>query len=278
MSDTFPALTLLLGPSSQHGMALNSTVRSARHALAKEGLTAYPVRLAGPAIRAVIDLARDIEDRQHDFDRILGDAPAFYSAPRFLTLAGDFKLGLIGPSVEKGLGALAEVAGNADIRFVIAIDTLPDLFLAQNSNALEARIAKVDWAVLYEVSWMQPIRAIRRSFPGAGITVLTHAGAILNAGEMLEHLFGTQAHLVGTRIMLQSALNTTGLAVLDRMGSDAEPDENVTRELYQSFANRADAETCRSRLGMDRLTRKLLLQRFDEDLTAIAALDNVTVI
>ena len=78
--------------------------------------------------------------------------------------------------------------------------------------------------------------------------------------------------------MLRSALNMTGPAVLNRMGSDAEPHENVTWELYQSFANRADAETCRSRLGKNRLTHKLLLQRFDEDLTAIAAIDSVTVI
>ena len=102
MPDTFPTLTLLLGPSSQHGMALNATVRRARHALARNGLTAYPLRLAGPAVKSVIDSSRDAEDRQHDFDRILGDAPAFYSAPRFLSLAMDFRPGLLCPSVEKG--------------------------------------------------------------------------------------------------------------------------------------------------------------------------------
>ena len=35
---------------------------------------------------------------------------------------------------------------------------------------------------------MQPIRAIRRSFPDAAITVLTHAGAVLNSQEMFKYL------------------------------------------------------------------------------------------
>ena len=55
-------------------------------------------------------------------------------------------------------------------------------------------------------------------------------------------------------------------------------DEAAARELYQSFAARADAAACRERLGMDRLTRKLLMQRFDEDMARIAAMARVEVI
>ena len=278
MSDALPALTLFIGPSSQHGLALNATVRASRPMLEKVGVTAYPLRLAGPAIWAVGDRGRAVEDRQSDFDRILGEAPAFYCALGLLSVAKDFGSGQLFPSVDQGLQALAEVAGKADLRFVVAIDTLPDLFLSQNSAVLDARVANSDWAVLYELSWVQPIRAIRQSFPDAEIAVLTHAGAVLNSDTMLRHLFGSFSHLVGPRIMLQSALNTTGQAVLDRMGNDVAWDEEIARELYQSFASRAGADECRTRLGMDRLTLKLLLQRFDEDLTAIAAMADVTVI
>ena len=278
MPDTLPALTLFIGPSSQHGLALNAAVRASRPALAKKGVAAYPLRLAGQAIWAVCDRNRDIEDRQGEFDRILGEAPAFYCALGLLSLAKNLGSGQLFPLVEQNIRNLAEVAGEADIRFVIAVDTLPDLFLSQNSAVLDARVIRSDWAVLYELSWLEPIRAIRQAFPNAGITVLTHAGAALNAEDMLRHLFGSYAHLLAPRPILQSALNTTGQAVLERMGSDVTPDEDVARELYQSFANRADADECRTRLGMERLTRKLLLQRFDEDLTVIAALDDVTVI
>ena len=278
MSDTIPALTLFIGPSSQHGLALNATVKGARPALHKRGMTAYPVRIAGSAINSVIGHRRSLEDRQGDFDQILGEAPAFYCALRFLSLAQNFRQTQIFHGLDQSLDNLAEVAGKADLSFVIAIDSLHDLFITLSSANLDARIAKTDWAVLYELSWVQSVRAIQKSFPAAGITVLTHAGAALNSEELFRHLFGSYAHLLGSRTMLRGALNATGQAVLDRMGSDAEPDEEVARELYQSFASRADADACLAQLGMDRLTHKLMLQRFDEDLTAIAAMDNVTVI
>ena len=48
--------------------------------------------------------------------------------------------------------------------------------------------------------------------------------------------------------------------------------------MHALFADRADLETCKERLGIDRLTHKLLMQRYDEDLARIGALDRVEVI
>ena len=83
---------------------------------------------------------------------------------------------------------------------------------------------------------------------------------------------------VDARSFLREALTTTGRAVLGRIESDETPDEAVAGELYDSFALRFGPDECRDRLGLDRLTLKLLSQRFDEDIARMRGTSGVEVI
>jgi hypothetical protein len=234
--------------------------------------------VASPALRALADPNATLADRRSAFDALSDPKPAFYAAINFL---GAPQRGLVGtqlfPEAASQLGALAEIAAEAAFRLVFAPDNLPDLFLAAGSGALEARVRETPWEQLYEIGWARLIADTHDAFPAAEIIVLTHSGTALG-GEGLAHtLFGPAAEAVDPRLFLRASLNVTGQAVLDRMGAGMPPDE-VARDLYRSFADRADPALCRERLGMDRLTRNLLMQRYDEDIERIAALEGVEVI
>ena len=278
MTRPLPDLTLFIGPQSRHGLSVNLAVRDNRPAMISAGLASYPTRMASPALRALADPNGTLDDRRAAFAALTDEKPAFYSALNFLGAPHrGFRLSDLFPEAESQLGGLAEAAGDAAFRLVMAPDTLPDLFLAAGSDALEARVRETPWEQFYEVNWADLVIETQAALPGAEIIVLTHSGTALGGEALSEFLFGPAADAVDARVFLRGSLNVTGQAVLDRMGKGVPPDE-VARDLYRSFADRADKATCRERLGMDRLTWTLLLQRFDEDVERIAALDGVEVI
>lgn len=278
MSGSFPDLTLFIGPGFSHGLAVHQVLRDNRKALFRAGLAAHPTRMASPALRAIADSNRTLDERREAFAGFSSSAPAFYAALNFL---GSPYRGLRNadffPDAEVQLGALAEVAGAARFRMVLALDSLPDLFMATELETLVERARATPWEQLYAASWADLLAGLLDCLPGAEVIVLTHAGLALGGEGLVERLFGPGAAVLNARDLLGQCLNVTGRAVLDRMG-EAMPDEASARELYQSFAARADAAACRERLGMDRLTRKLLMQRFDEDMARIAAMARVEVI
>lgn len=278
MNGAHPQLTLFLGPQSRHGLALNLAVRDNRPALIRAGLAAFPTRMASPALRALADPNKTIDERRCAFEDLTADGPAFYSALNFLGAPHrGFQRAELFPEAEIQLGALAEVAADRPFRVILAPDTLPDLFLAVGSDELENRVRAASWEQLYEASWAELVENLLDALPCAGLLVLTNSGAATGGVALAECLFGPAADAVGPTVFLRETLNVTGQAVLDRMGAGT-PTEEVARDLYRSFADRADVETCRERLGIDRLTRKLLLQRYDEDIERIAALDRVEVL
>ncbi|MBT8417192.1 MAG: hypothetical protein KJO42_07100 [Silicimonas sp.] len=278
MPGPFPSLTLFIGPQSSHGLALNLVVRDNRPGMVKAGLAAMPTRLASPALRSIADPNRTLDERRATFAGFSDEAPAFFAALNFLGAPHKgFRQAELYPDAEVQLGLLAEVAGEARFRVVLSLDDLPNLFLATGSDVLEDRVRATPWEQLYAVSWAELVAGVLDCLPGAEVLVLTHAGVALGGATLVARLFGPAAGVLNGRDLLQAGLNLTGQAVLDRMGA-ATPDAAAARELYRSFADRADAAVCRERLGMDRLTRKLMLQRFDEDMGAIAAMDRVEVI
>lgn len=278
MLDDFPRLTIFIGPQSAHGLAVNLAVRDNRPAMIQSGLIANPTRIASPALRSLADDGQTLDERRAAFTSFSADGPAFFAALNFLGAPHrGFRRSELFPEAEIHLGALAEVAGDRTFRMILAPDALPDLFLAAGSDVLEDRVTETPWEQLYELSWADLVEGLLDCLPKVELLVLTHAGLALGGHSLAERLFGPGAEAMDPRVFLRETLNVTGQAVLDRMGSGLPP-ETAARELYQSFAERADVETCRTRLGMDRLTRKLLHQRFDEDIGRIAAMDRVEVI
>ena len=278
MGDPFPGLTLFLGPQSGHALAINLAVRNQRPAMIRAGLAAYPTRLASPALRGLADPNRTLAERRDAFLALSGEMPAFYSALNFLGSPNKgFRRSELFPDAAIQLGLLAEVAGEASFRVILAPDALPDLFLAVESEEIAEQIRDKSWEQLYEVNWAELVTELRDALPASEVIVLTHAGLALGGALLGARLFGSAADVVEPRFFLREALNVTGQAVLDRMG-EGTPTDAVARDLYRSFARRVDDAACREALGMDRLTRKLLMQRFDEDLVEIAAMDSVEVI
>lgn len=278
MSVGFPWLTLFLGPASGHGTAINSAVRVHRAEMGVAGLKAYPKRAASPALRGLSDPNKTLDERREAYFAMADEGPAFYSALNFLdTSRQGFRQAELFDDAEIKFGALAEVAGQEALRIAIAIDNLPDLFIAARSDLADRLVREMGWENLYEASWAELIEDAVDALPGAEFLVLTHAGVAKGGVGLLERLFGPGAGVVDGRAILRDTLSVTGQAVLERMG-EGTPPNGVAEELYGSFADRADLETCKERLGIDRLTHKLLMHRYDEDLARIGALDRVEVI
>ena len=282
MGTPFPNLTLFLGPQTQAGLALNLAIRNNRPGLIKAGLLAQPTRIASPALRGLLDRKRPLAERNAGFAAFMDQVPAFYAALNIfpMTHKGLPRFQLF-PDAPAQLDALSEVVGYSRLRVIVTPDQLPDFFLAAGSEVLERAVRETSWDVLYELSWVDIVADLRASLPKAEILVLTPRGMALGQGPLVDRLLGPGAGVVGPFHFLREALDVTGQAVLDRMDPDSQLTDEVAADLYASFALRADEAMCDERLGIDRVTRALLAQRFDEDMAEIieiAGADQVEVI
>lgn len=275
---TAPAdLTILLGPQTTAGQALNTVIRENRHRLSDAGLSTFPARLATPLLRRAYD-ERPHDVRIKEFETSTQRRPAFLSAVNFL---GPPHAGLaqseLFPDAELALAGLAEVAPKA--RLIMAIDPLPAFFLAAGSSALEARVQSTPWEILYELSWADLIRAVTDTLPEAKLLILTTRGVGETHGTVLQRLFGEYAsHIAPPTGLLRYLITETGRAVLDRLEAQSAPDANTLEEIYASFALTAQPALVSEKLGIDKVTGLLLDQRFEEDLDAIRAMPRVEVI
>lgn len=273
MPETFPRLTLFLGPPTRHGRALNDIVRTFRDAMISAGLDAHQNWVAMKRLRAVAEAPHGMAQP------LRREAPAFYSAMGFLDSA---RKGLrnaeLFPNAMNQLAGIAVAAEHGPLRIVFAPDPIPDLFMAEGAAGVDEAVRTTPWEDLYELSWIDLVESVRASFPGAEILALTHRGMALGGSGLRRRLFGPAAGAVDARSFLREALTTTGRAVLGRIESDETPDEAVAGELYDSFALRFGPDECRDRLGLDRLTLKLLSQRFDEDIARMRGTSGVEVI
>ena len=271
-----PPLTIVIGPQSSHGLSLNALVRTQRQRLAKSGLTALPSRIASPLIRRNLDQHIATSERAAAFAEGTAPRPAILSAINFL---GPPEAGLhrseLFPGAEAGLAGLGDLVGAAHL--VLMPEPLPEFLLASGSEVLEARARRSEWETLYELSWADLAREIVEAAPEATLTVLTPRGTATRPREVLDRLFGAAASaLPDLHSLTRAAMTETGAAVLDRMLSEGTPPP--LDELYTAFRKRPDRAEVTSRLGIDKVTRILLEQRFAEDLDAIAALPNTLIV
>ena len=275
--DDLPPLTLLLGPQTMVSLALNTLVREHRFAFGGKGMTVMPSRIASSLIRRCLD-ARPLKERQADLAAELPRKPAFLSAINFFgpPEAGLAKRELF-PDAEAGLAGLAELAPGA--RIILAVDPLPEFFLAAGSDGLENRVRRTPWEDLYELGWADLVREVVEMLPESPVLVLTGRGAGAATGDVLARLFGNGvAALPETQPFMRQMIDRTGHAVLARMLERGPPDKAMLAEVFTSFVRTPTREDIAERLGIDKVTRALLDQRFAEDIEFIRAIPGVEVV
>ena len=273
MAADAPELTLFMGPNSAHGLAINKVVKAIRKDLATTGLRLVPTRWASPMMRTIVSAKRDLAERRASFRALTEDGPAFYCALNFLGTphSGERRADLFVEAEDKFDG-LAAASDGAPFRVVLALQPLPHFFCASASDVLDTRVKATPWEQLYAMSWAELVMGLVDACPNAEVLVLRHE----SVAQWSEEIFGDAASADVRHALFRALLTTTGQAVVDRMPE--QPSDEAARELYASFAELPDALSIRERLGLDRLTAKLLAQRFEEDMAAIAMLDGVRVI
>ncbi|MEO1537198.1 MAG: hypothetical protein AAFR73_05660 [Pseudomonadota bacterium] len=275
MSD-LPALTIILGPQTRSSLALNAHLRENRQHFAGQGMVALPSRLASPMMRRAID-SRPLEERLAEFRAATGKGPAVLSA---INMFGPPQAGLakgeLFPDAELSLAGLEPIVGSA--RVVLAMDPMPDFFLAAQSEALEQRVQQTPWEVLYELSWYELVAELVEFLPDASFLVLTGKSVMQDTRRLEATIFG--AHVENAPhpyTLIRHMISETGVAVLRRMLANGAPDDATLAELQTSFAVGATAQELRDRLGIDKVTGILLAQRFEEDIARISELPRVQV-
>jgi len=271
-------LTLLFGPQSKGAMTLNDYVRRFTRPLAQHGVHAIPTRFASPLLRRCQNSELPLEDRQTEFETatarqpvILAGVNVFGPAEAMLT-EGEFL-----PDVLPGLRQLGEIVGACQV--VMAIDPLPHLLGAPVTQRLAARVRPIGWEALFEMGWTDVLSAISTTMPEADILVLTSKGMALQSEQVLTRLFGTAGPPMDDPYwLLRQAVSDTGHAVLERFLEEGSMTPETLEEFYTSFAVKPDLGDIETRLGIEKITTTLMVQRFEEDLEAIAKLPRTEII
>lgn len=270
-------LTLLLGPQTRLGLAINALVRQQAGLFKKAGLRTLPARLSQPLMRRHLDPEEALDARREAFSKDI-EGTTFLSAVSFLgpppVSLGERELL---PEAERWLAALGELSPSSHI--ILTIDRLPAFFMAAGSAPLERRVRNTPWEVLYELSWSDLIGEILVALPDCKLSVLTPGLAAVRSPETLKLLFGDAADaLPDPYVLLRAVISETGHVVLDRLLAEGTPSITTLEDLSTSLSTVPTAEMIHERLGMDKLTQTLLNQRFEEDLEVIGEMAGIEVL
>ncbi len=263
-----PALTLLLGPRTRLGLALNTLVREHRDALETLGLLAYPSRVGDKLLR---DLGEGLEPSEaRETLGIGGEHPVILTATKGLAApAGLIRSRELLPDAEVYLRDWARLAEGIETRIVMTIDPLPDVLLAADHAAANAAARATPWDALYEMSWADLMAEVREALPKSAVLALTTRGAFLSAETVAPLIFGA-----GAEVVLPETLRAS------LVPSDT-PLPKSTAHLsgyFDTYRPCPDPRWLREVLGMDGVTADLLQSRFHEDVEAIRAMPDVQVI
>ncbi|MEM7632069.1 MAG: hypothetical protein AAF227_08645, partial [Pseudomonadota bacterium] len=165
-----PDVTILLGPQTRVAYAVNAFLRENRTFLASKGIKVLPSRLASPIVRRAVD-ERPMEARRAEFADAVADGPTVLAA---IHTFGPPQAGLVKgelfPDAEVSVAGLKPIAGKS--RFILAIDPLPEFFIAAASDPLEERVRRTPWEMLYELSWHELLSELVELLPDASFLVL----------------------------------------------------------------------------------------------------------
>ena len=263
-------LTLLLGPPTRLSRALNDIVREERGGLDEAGLSTFPSRVGDRVLRDVMG-GGAAGDLRATLDAEAG-RPVFLGAIKGLAApSGAFRSRELLPDAEAFLAHWARVADGLETNVVLTIDPLPDFVFALDHAAANSAVAAMPWDALYELSWAEVVQAVARAMPGAAITVLTTRGAFVSAETVLPLIFGGGAAAVPPDRLRRALLGDV---------SDDSPARGVARlgALYDAHVPQPPAGWASTALGLDRVTVRLLEDRFAEDLEALRALPGVSLV
>lgn len=270
-----PDLTFLIGPHTRLALAVNASVRRARGALAAKGVTALPSRAASPLARNVA-LGEDTPDqRRAAFEAGIGTGrPVVLAALNFLGApsAAIAKRELFPDMAALCLGV--SKAFETTPRLVLAVEPLDQFFASAGSAPLASRVSATPWEALYEISWADLAGDIIAAIPGVDLAVMTPETALCRPQQLAEALFGAAADVVEAESWRAAHLSPEGQAALAGMDL-TQTSESVLLDLGARLGSGPDDAEVNARFGIDRLTRTLLAQRFEEDLAAISDLPGV---
>jgi len=265
-----PDLTLLLGPQTRLGRALNDVIREHRVELNANGLVAYPSRVGDKTFR---EFQSGVP--RSDIHASLGigqDKPVFLSATKGLGApANSFRHRELLPDAEACLASWAELTNGIGLHVVLTIDPIPTFFACMNHASANAAVAATPWDALYEVVWADLVLAVVEMLPDAQVTVLTERGAFVAAETVSPLLFGDSAAVV-TADGLRNGL-------LPLKGNEVFPQGKAKLSTYfDAISRRPDDVWLKDELGMEGVTADLLLDRFHEDLRSISGISGVQLI
>lgn len=272
---TAPDLTILIGPYTRLALAVNASVRRDAGALAERGVTALPTRVASPAVRDLAIGEGAPDDRRSAFQNVLkGRSSAVFSALNFLGAprAAIAKRELFPDMAAMCLG-LAETLQSPP-RLVLAVEPLDQFFASVGSEALARRVSATPWEVLYEIAWAELAGDIIASLPGVELCVMTPETALCRPHQLATVLFGDAADATDPETWRVAHLSPEGEAALAQLEPE-QASESILIELGQKLGNGPDDARMTSDFGIDRLTRTLLAQRFEEDLALMSDLPGV---
>ncbi len=265
-----PDLTLLLGPQTRLGRALNDIIRERRVELHAQGLVGYPSRVGDKAFR-------DFQSG-NSRDDVLASLGIGHGTPVLLAAtkglgapANSFRRRELLPDAEACLALWADLMDGIELHVILTIDPLPTFFADMNHASANAAVAATPWDALYEVIWADLVSAVVDMLPDAQVTVLTERGAFVSAETVLPLVFGDAAAAV-TAGQLRSA-------VFPIVGDAALPQGRAKLSaLFETTSRRPGDAWLKSELAMDGVTADLLQDRFVEDLKVIAGISGVQLI
>lgn len=270
--------TILLGPQTRLAETLNGLVRTQRRAMARHGLDAYPSRVATRALRRAIADERPIAPQDTLAEGLGLDSrgATFLSA---VNLFGPPRAAFRGrelfPDAEVALAGLGSLLVGREALLVMAVEPLHHFLFAMQSEALSTRVRATRWDVLYELGWADLVAEVAEAAPGASVLVLTPGAAVVNAAAVLDELFGPAAAALDAASIRAPYLSPAGQAALARLRAAGRDDPETAEQLWHAHAMVPDWRALEAQLGIDRVTARLLDQRFREDLRDIEALPGV---
>lgn len=278
MTRAGPGVTLILGPQSRVGMAVNDIARGHRQSFDGKGVRVLPSRIATRQLRGAMrgipgnDVLRTLFGGPEPNVPTVLSAANILGGPSSAIMSNE-----LFPEAERRLNGAAGILGQFRPRLVLALDPLVDLILRIGSPLLENRVRGMRWDALYELGWPDLVQEVLDAFPASEVFVIAPEAALLRPSDVMDAAFGLRSD-VPLGSLRNALLSPIGIAALERL-VEAGTDTNQTlMELAVAHGSRPGPAEIEALLGLDPVTQDLLDQRFEEDISSLRSLPRVTLV
>ncbi len=271
------SVTLLLGPQTRLGTALNDAMRAGRRSFANANVHSVLGRITSKIIRGH-EGGNDMRSVRRDFG-LTTDGDVIISAISLLgSPAAAFHRNEMFPDAELRLNTARSIFKPFAPKIVLTLEPIHHFFFSTNSQAVFDRITATPWEQLYELSWADLVDEVSATFPASDIVVVAPKSLKRGTAKVVKEVFGPVAAEVDQNEVLKRHLTLAGSMALDRLVEAKQNKPAHVAELMASFPDLPNANVLRARTGIDPLTSDLLTQRFEEDLKSIKSMPSVRVI